>query len=174
MVATVAVAAGPALASKPAPRPARAPLAGEVPGQPAVLALNFRGTARPELMAPDRFVSTTDLYSLATGERVGTATHDFAFTARPFVADHIMTFRLPEGQIVTHDLISFPSDPQHPGFFLIGIHPERNTILPGRGTGAYAGRSGRLRMSGYHDTTRIAGEHLVTYDDFYLIELDPK
>ena len=165
---------GPALASKPAPRAAScSPVAG-VPSRPDMLALNFRGTGRPELMAPDRFVSTVDLYSLATGERVGTATNDFAFTAHPFVADHVITFRLPEGEIVSHDTVSFPPDPQRVGFFLNGIHPEGNTILSERGTGAYAGRTGRLRQAGYHDPTQMASRQLVAYDDFYVIELDPR
>jgi len=82
-----------------------------------------------------------------------------------------MTFRLPEGEIVSHDLMSVAPDPLHPGQIHAGIHPDKATILPERGTGASAGRTGRLRMAGWHGGTYPAME---TFDDFYVIELDPR
>src|SRR5207253_10218177 len=46
-------------------------------------------------------------------------------------------------------------DPTRHGHYLIGIHPEGDTILAGKGARAYAGRTGRLTMSGWHDGTKF-------------------
>jgi hypothetical protein len=138
-----------------------------------MLNFNLRGMAeREDTSQPDRFQYTTDLYSLVTGERIGAATHSVVPTGPPFVFDVIDTFRLPDGDVVSHHRGSAVPDPDHPGFFLIGIHPEEKTIIPERGTGAYAGRTGRLRMSGYHDARKFPEQ--VGFDSFFFIELDPK
>ncbi len=55
---------------------------------------------------------------------------------------------------------------------LIGIHTKEGNIVPEKGTGAYAGRTGKLTMSGWHDGNEFP-EH-TTFNDFYLIQLDPK
>lgn len=105
-----------------------------------------------------------------SGEKLGTATRDFAFTG-PFGGDEVMTFRFPDGELVNHAVLNFALDLAHPGYFHVGIHPQGNTIVPERGTGAYAGRTGRLRMTGWHDGRAFPEQ--ATFDDFYVIELDP-
>ena len=172
MTVVVAVPDGPVLASNRTTAATQPLLTGEIPARPGVLALNLRGLGRRQQSAHDRFVYTTDLYSMTTGERVGTGTHDIAFTAHPLVLDHYITFRLPEGEITSHQPESIGPDPQRRGAFLIGIHPEGNTLMADRGTGAYAGRTGRVVMAGYHDAPKFPEE--ATFNDFYLIELDPK
>jgi hypothetical protein len=135
------------------------------------IAVNFRGTGEREASPPNRFVWSTDLYSVPGQQKVGTATHDIEFIG-PFMADHVITFHFPDGELVSHETGSFAPDSAHGGFVHVGIHPEGNTIVTERGTGAYAGRTGRLRMSGWHDVK--AFPERVGFDDFYLIQLDPK
>jgi hypothetical protein len=135
-----------------------------------VLALNFRGTGHSEPVSePGRSQFTADLYSLATNEKVGTATHNISPPS--VIMDHVMTFHLPDGDLVAHSTESVVPDPQHPGVFLIGIH-EDNNVVPEKGTGAYAGRTGKVTMSGWHDGNKLPEQ--ATFNDFYLIELDPK
>jgi hypothetical protein len=132
------------------------------------IAVHFRGTAERESSAANRFVYTTDLYSVATGERIGSATNNFS-PQGPFVNDFVITFHLPDGDIVAHDLFSIPPDPQHPGFFIAAAHSKGNDVLSDRGTGLYAGRPGSIGMWGYHDGTKFPEQ--VTFNDFYVIEL---
>jgi hypothetical protein len=136
--------------------------------------LNFRGHAQREPTAADHFQYSNPIYALATGEKVGTATHHIFFTEKPLVADHTMTFHFSDGDLVTHQLESIGQDPQYPpgAQFLIGLHPQGKTIDPGRSTGAYKGRTGKLRMAGWHETSKFPAE--ATFDDFYWIDLDPK
>lgn len=61
------------------------------------------------------------------------------------------------------------SDLEHPGSSLIGIHPDGKTI---EGTGVYAGRTGKIHQSGFHICNECP--NFVTFDDFWLIELDPR
>jgi hypothetical protein len=140
-------------------------------GRPEQLTLNVRGSApRDPTKESHRFQYTADLYSLASGEKVGTASHNVMFTSAS-TADHRVTFHLPDGDLVSHAVEVFAPDSTKPGFFLVGVHPEGKTILPEHGTGAYAGRTGRLRMAAWHDATKFPNE--VSFDDFYVIELDP-
>jgi len=136
--------------------------------------LNFRGRAEREQSAPDHFQYSNPIYSLATGAKVGTATHHVFFIEKPLVLDHTMTFHFSDGDLVSHQLESIGQDPQYPpgAMFLIAIHPEGKTIDPARSTGAYAGRTGKLRMNGWHNTAKFPAE--ATFDDFYWIDLDPK
>jgi hypothetical protein len=147
------------------PAPAAAFMQGDV------ITLNFRGTGERQPSASDRFVWVSEMYSMTTLQKIGKATHDIAFTG-PGMADHVMTFHFPDGDLVSHDQGTFAPDVGRPGFFHVGVHPQGNTILPDKSTGAYKGRTGRLRMSGWHDTTEAPQR--VTFDDFYWIELDPK
>jgi hypothetical protein len=140
-----------------------------VGGRGDTLALHFRGTARQEPAEQGRLQWTTDLYSLVTGEKVGTGTHNASLPAP--IMDHVMTFRLPDGELVARSMESVTPDPQYPGFALIGIHQDNN-VVPDKGTGAYAGRTGKVTMSGWHDGNKLPGQ--VTFNDFYLIELDPE
>ena len=134
------------------------------------LALHFRGIGNQQPAEEGRFQWSTDLYSLATGEKVGTGTHNVSPPAP--IMDHVMTFRLPDGDLVAHSKESVTPDPQHQGLFLIGIHTKENNIVSEKGTGAYAGRTGRVTMSGWHDGNKFPEQ--VGFNDFYLIELDPK
>ena len=153
----------------PTLRPGAPPASAAIEAPGDRLALHFRGTAQPEPAEPGRFQWSTDLYSLATGEKLGTGTHN---TSPPSVVmDHVMTFHLPDGDLVAHSIESVTPDPQHPGVFLIGIHEREHNIVPQRGTGAYVGRTGKVTMSGWHDANKAPA---VTFNDFYLIELDPK
>ena len=140
-----------------------------VGGSVDTLAFNFRGTGRGEPAEPGRFQFTTDVFSMVTGENVGTATHNISPPGP--VMDHVMTFHLPDGDLVVHSTESVAPDPQHAGIFLIGIHQARN-VVPEKGTGAYAGRTGKATMSGWHDGNRFPEE--TTFNDFYLIQLDPR
>jgi hypothetical protein len=135
-----------------------------------MLWLNFRGTGQSEPTEPGRFQFTTDLYSMAIGKKVGTGTHNISPPS--VMMDHVMTFHLPGGDLVAHSVESVAPDPQHPGVFLIGIHTTENNIVPQRGTGAYAGRTGKVTMSGWHDGNKLPEQ--ATFNDFYLIELDPR
>jgi hypothetical protein len=140
-----------------------------VGGSGDTLAFNFRGTGRSEPAEPGRFQYTTDVYSLVTGEKVGTANHNISPPA--VVMDHVMTFHLPDGDLVVHSTESVAPDPQHSGLALIGIH-QPNNIVPGKSTGAYAGRTGTATMSGWHDANKFPDQ--ATFNDFYLIHLDPR
>lgn len=138
--------------------------------RPEVIAVNVRGVGRREPSAPERYVRTFGVYAM-TGEQLGTVVQDFAFTT-PTTGDHIMTFTFPDGVLVNHTTISFSPDTAHPGFVLTGLHPEGDTILPDRGTGRYAGRTGRLRASGWHDVNGFP--EVAVLDDFYVIQLDSR
>lgn len=102
-----------------------------------VMTLNFRGTAQREPSASDRYVYTTDLYSLATGEKVGTATQNAGFTEKPGVLDYVVTLHLRDGELVGHQKKNFAPDADHSGFLIyvkqiltsLGGVPEKNTCL---------------------------------------------
>jgi hypothetical protein len=138
------------------------------------LALHFAGRFADESTDPRRFVFNGQLRSLATGEVVGTVTHDatcFGAAAVPCpVLQVTNTFKLPGGTIVNRALESVALDPQHAGFALISIRPAGKSIVAG--TGVYADRTGRAKMSGWHDGRELP--EYVTFDDFWLIELDAK
>ena len=137
---------------------------------PDVIAVNVRGTGQRVPSAPDRFVRTVDLLSM-TGEKLGTATRDFAFTG-PSTGDDVMTFHFRDGDLVSRSVLIFSPASSDPGFFFVGSHPEASTIVPERGNGAYAGRTGRLRMAGWHDGRAFPEQ--AGFDDFFVIELGPK
>jgi hypothetical protein len=146
--------------------------AGESP-PPAdgTLFLQVRGTAdREQGTPPDRFVYVLDVYDM-TNQKVGTVTHDVKFTSATTL-DLISSFRLRNGDLVNHGVESIGPDATRQGFYLIGVHSDTDTIQGGKGTGAYAGRTGRLRMSGWHDANKFP--QTVTVDDFYEIRLNPK
>lgn len=134
-----------------------------------VLAFNVRGRGPQEPSPPGRFVRTFDVHPITGGARVGTVVQDFAFTSAT-TGDHIMTFRLADGEFVNHTVLSFAPDSAHSGFVFTGLHPKTDTIVPERGTGRYAGRPGRVRMAGWHDVNHFP--EVAVLDDFYVIEFD--
>ena len=135
-----------------------------------VLAFNVRGTGPQEPSAPTgRFVRIFEVYPITGGTQIGTVVQDFAFTSAT-TGDHIMTFRLSDGEFVNHTVISFAPDSAHSGFVFTGLHPMADTIVPEKGTGRYAGRPGRVRMAGWHDVNNFP--EVAVLDDFYVIEFD--
>ena len=136
-----------------------------------LLFLHVRGTAnRKTGTAPERFAYVFDVYD-ASNRKIGTVTHDAAFTSAT-TAEIISTFDLPNGKLVNRAIEAFAPDTSRQNQFLTGIHPEGETLLGERGTGAYAGRTGRLRMSGWHETSKFPDT--LGVNDFYAIELNPK
>ena len=134
-----------------------------------VMAVNVRGTGQRVASAPDRFVRTVDLFSM-TGEILGSATRDFAFTG-PNSGDDVVTFHFRDGDLVSRSVLIFSAASSDPGFFFVGTQSE-SKILPERGTRAYAGRTGRLRMAGWHDGRAFPEQ--AAFDDFFVIQLDPE
>lgn len=133
------------------------------------LVLNFRGTGHREAAEPGRFQYSTDVYSLTTGEKVGTGTNNTDL--RVPIEDHVITFHLPDGDLVAHSKESVMPDPEHPGFAVVGVHQDNN-IVAERGTGAYAGRTGKATMSGWVEGAKLPEK--ATFHNFYLIDLDPE
>jgi len=138
------------------------------------VALRFAGRLPNQSSDPTHLVFTGEVRSMSTGEVVGTMTHDvtcLSSTPPPCaVLDAVNTFRLAEGALVNHALESVAPDPQHADFVLIGNHPPGESIVSG--TGAYEGRTGRAHMSARHEISELPG--FATFDDFWLIELDPR
>jgi hypothetical protein len=139
------------------------------------MAFGFVGRVANRSPNPQHVIYDGDLTSLATGEKAGSLTWDHGFAGRGVSglsgADEVTTtFRLAGGTLVSRAQPSGVPDPNHPGFFLIGIHPEGNSII--EATGVFAGRTGRAHMSGFHGAQEAPA--FVSFDDFWLIELDPK
>ncbi|HLF41625.1 MAG TPA: hypothetical protein VI854_09160 [Acidimicrobiia bacterium] len=133
-----------------------------------VISVNSRGTANNESKDSNRTVYTFPMYSLATGEEIGTITDDVGLTPVPGVVDVIATFRFADGEIVNHMPVSISQDSQKPGWIVVGNRPEGNTIS--KATGAYEGRTGKVRLSGVDDVNRFPAT--IFQDDFWIIELD--
>lgn len=136
-------------------------------------AFSSRGTAKNESTDPTRFVLTFPLFSLTTGEAVGTITHNFTCskTAPPpcAVMDHTDTFRFGNGEIVMGGPLSLAPDPQRPGFVLYGEPGDADNIVStGR---AFAGRTGRVRVFGLADARKSPAE--ATFTELEVIELNP-
>jgi hypothetical protein len=134
------------------------------------------GSARNESTDPTRQRFTFPLYSMVDGSLVGNATDDLACsqTVPPpcAVFDAITTFRFtqgafPLGTIVNHAQVSVAPDAQRPGFIINGSRATGNTIQSA--TGAYAGRSGTIVISGTNDAKGFPNE--LTQDDLWLIAL---
>lgn len=133
------------------------------------LFLQVRGTSdRQQGPAQDHFVYLVDVYDMSD-QKVGTVTHDFAFTS-PNTFNLVSSFHLPNGEFVSDAVEVVAPDSTHPGFLLAGIHSDYNdTIQADKGKGDYAGRSGQVRMSGWHDANKFP--QTLTFDDFYEIDL---
>ena len=138
------------------------------PGASHRLFLQVRGTSdRQPSTAPDVFRYVLDLYDMSN-HKVGTVTHDLRLTS-PTTGDLTSSFHLPDGNLVNRVEEVFVPDSTRPGFYLIGIHPDHDTLQGDQGSGAYAGRTGRVRMSGWHDASRFP--QTVALDDFWEIRL---
>jgi hypothetical protein len=137
------------------------------------LAFHVAGRVPIKTPAPNRLAADVDVTSLTSGEVVGKMTWDLTCYGVVGVPcghyDVVATFRLPGGTLVNRAKASAVLDPGHPDSFLIGIHPEGKTI---EGTGVFEGRRGTVHQSGYHICKECP--NFATFDDFWLIELDPK
>jgi hypothetical protein len=133
-----------------------------------MIAVNSKGTAQNESKDQSRTVYTFPMYSLATGAEIGTITDDVGLTPTPGVVDVITTYRFKDGEIVNHMPVSISQDSQKPGWVVVGDRPEGNSII--KATGAYAGRTGKVRLSGVDDLNKFPGE--IYQDDFWVIELN--
>ena len=166
-----AASSGTPRAAAPSGTPRAAASSGtpRAPGSgPMILAVNSRGTAQNESSDPARTKFTFPMYDLATGEEIGTITDDVGGTPVPGVVDVITTYRFTDGEIVNHMPVSIAQDSQKPGWIVVGNRPEGNTIV--KATGAYEGRTGKVRLSGVDDITKFPDE--IYQDDFWIIELD--
>lgn len=144
------------------------------PEGPEFITVNMRGTAPNVSDDPTRMVFEFDLFSVTTGEKIGTATDDVACKTNDLpgcpLFDAITTFHLPDGDIVNRATVSVMPDPARPGWVLNGSFPEGDTIIAGSGTGDYADRTGRARLSGANMVLGFPFE--LTGDDIFVIELD--
>ncbi|MGH8975816.1 MAG: hypothetical protein ACRD0C_21735 [Acidimicrobiia bacterium] len=138
------------------------------------MALNSRGKAPNTSSDPMRQVYEFDLYSLATGEKIGTAVDDiFCSTTTPppcQVFDAKTTFKLPDGEFTNRAQVSVVFDPQRPGWVLVASLPSSKGIIAG--TGAYAGRAGKVILTGVNDATSYPAE--LGVDDRWVIQFDSK
>ena len=137
------------------------------------IAVNTRGKAKNVSDDPNRTVFELDMFSLATGEKIGTARDDvFCSTQTPppcQVFDAITTFRFPDGDLTTHAQVSVVPDPQRPGWFQVHARSDGNGVESG--TGRYEGRTGKVRLNGINEGSNYPNE--LTIDDLWVIELDP-
>ncbi len=145
-----------------------------------VIAVRFAGELpNQKAYSSPGFLLFSGNMTSAEGQLLGTLTHEArcAVTTPPpcLVFDVTTTFDFTEGQhpggrIVNQAKLSAAPDPQHPGQLLVGIHQPESEIVATRG--AFAGRRGRAHMSGRHDCRHCPD--FMTFDDFWLIELDPR
>ena len=133
-----------------------------------IIAVNSKGTAQNESKNQNRTVYTFPMYSLATGAEIGTITDDVGLTPMPGVVDVITTYRFKDGELVNHMPVSISQDAQKPGWVVVGDRPQGNTIV--KASGAYAGRTGKVRLSGVDDLNKFPGQ--LYQDDFWVIELN--
>jgi hypothetical protein len=149
--------------------PVKLPAAGAEEGAAPAgrsLFLQVRGTFdRKSGGPPERFVYEPDVYDM-NNRKIGTVTHDVMFTS-PNTLDLRSVFHLPDGDLANHGIEAIGPDGSKQGFYLIGVHADKDTLEPSKSTGAYAVRAGRLRMSGWHDANKFP--QTVTFNDFYEI-----
>ena len=139
-----------------------------------VIALRFAGRYPTRSVDASRDSWTGNIVSLATGEVAGTLSHEITChgaTSFPCVVfQSTDTFTLSEGTITTRGTESVAPIAAKPGFFHVGIYPDGNSIISA--TGVFEGRTGRAILQARHDGREYPGH--VTFEDFWLIELDPK
>ena len=134
------------------------------------LFLQVRGTVdRKGGSPPERFVYEPDVFDM-NNQKIGTVTHDVMFTS-PNTLDLVSVFHLPDGDLANRGVEAIGPDGSKQNFYLIGVHADRDTVDGAKSTGAYKGRTGRLRMSGWHDANKFP--QTVTFNDFYEITLNP-
>lgn len=117
------------------------------------------------------FIAHTTLFSLGENQRFGAAIDDItcAFGPPPCaVLDVITNFAYDGGEIEVHSKVSVVPDPQRFGFGLVATRPTSDTIV--ETSGVFAGRTGRLHLSGSVDLRRFPavapfeGVSLITFN----------
>ena len=101
---------------------------------------------------PTRFMINTPLLSLSDGSQIGTVTDYIACAAGPppcMVLDVMPVLQYPDGVVTVRTEVPMAPDPLRPGFWLFGTRTTENNIVSA--TGAYAGRTGYLSVSGTVD-----------------------
>ena len=116
----------------------------------------------------NRSTVTWPMYSLANGQVIGTFTNDFQ-TKGPGTVDAITSFVFADGKLVSHVQVSFVPDPAKPGWILVAARPDADSIV--EATGVFAGRTGRVDLSGVNDLTKFAADELYQ-DAFWIIKLN--
>lgn len=131
------------------------------------LPVNSRGITKPEQKG-DRTILTFPMISLATGEVIGTIIDDVGAVVPGILFDVITTYKFPDGELVNHMPVSSAPDAQRPGWIIVGNRPDTDSIVSA--TGVFAGRTGRVRLSGTNDLRKFPEE--LYQDDFWVIELN--
>jgi hypothetical protein len=129
--------------------------------------VNSRGKTKPENTSENRTILNFPMYSLATGEEIGTIIDDVQPNG-PGMFDVITTYTFPDGELVNHMTVSAAQDSQKPGWIIVGKRPDTNTIV--KATGVFEGRTGRVDLSGTNDLTKFPAE--LYQDDFWVIKLN--
>lgn len=131
------------------------------------LPVNSRGITHPEQKG-DRTILNFPMISLSTGEVIGTIIDDVGAIVPGVLFDVITTYTFADGELVNHMTVSSAPDAQRPGWIIVGNRPDTNTIV--KATGVFAGRTGKVRLSGTNDLRKFPEE--LYQDDFWVIELD--
>ena len=124
----------------------------EPPGADRFQTELFLSEGANESSEPARFVIKTPLLSLSDGSQIGTVTDSFTCAVGPppcLVMELTPVLQYPDGMITVRTEVPMAPDPVRPGFFLFGARPTENNIVSA--TGAYAGRTGHLSVSGTVD-----------------------
>ena len=116
----------------------------------------------------NRSTVTWPMYSLATGEVIGTFINDFQANG-PGTVDAITSFVFADGKLVSHVKVSVAPDPAKPGWILVNARPDADSVV--EATGVFVGRTGRVDMSGTNDLTKFAAGELFQ-DAFWIIKLN--
>lgn len=124
----------------------------EPPGADRFQTELFSSKGVNESKDPTRFMINTPLLSLSDGSQIGTVTDYFTCAAGPppcLVLDVMPVLQYPDGVVTVRTEVPIAPDPARPGFWLFGTRTTKNNIVSA--TGAYAGRTGHLSVSGTVD-----------------------
>jgi hypothetical protein len=158
----------------PAPAVAGNPQSAAMTKDSDKILVRFNGRYENEATEPGLFRFVGDMLS-ANGEKLGTQIHQAkcSMTTPPpcGVFDVVETFEFPDGTLTVKTPESAATDPQFPDHLLIGVHTQQDNVA--EATGTFAGRTGRARASGWHDLSELQDGY-ATFNDFWLIELDPR
>ena len=143
----------------------------EPPGADRFQAELFRSKGVNESKDPTQFVINTPLLSLSDGTQIGKVTDHFTCAPGPppcLVLDVTPVLQYPDGVVTVHTQVPIAPDPGRPGFWLFGTRPTENNIVSA--TGAYAGRTGHLSVSGTVDMRHFPSP--IPYEGVGLLEFD--